>query len=378
MDNEGNYWVGNSTELKSLEKMTEKYACVDFPVLIRGERGSGKLLAARSIHLLSHRRHQQFVQSCCLQWDEEQVDNISQKLYEEAQGGTLFLRNINALSGKSISKLRHYWEREYIAQQIPVRIICSISDDNDDSSIKNSIAPWLIVVLPTLHDRVTDVRPLTEMFLEKYSVINNINLDHDAWLLIENHRWKDNVKGLEKAIALLSVMAETNAVTADVLSELIPDIKNAVVSYDKVSEDCITPSNIENNQGLDSENNVQKLICDLSEKKQPVLPCQHPALIKSLLYISKNYRDRLSLEKVANISYVSSSHLSYLYRKHLDISFKQLLLNMRIHRSKEYLKDSSTKPVTWISNEVGFHDLSHFEKTFKRIVGVSPLYYRNN
>lgn len=378
MDNDESYWVGNSSELKRLEKITEKYACVDFPVLIRGERGSGKILAARSIHSRSHRRHNKFIQSCCLQWDEAESENLAQKLYHEAQDGTLFLRNINALPEKALCKLQHYWEREYIDQQIPVRIICSISQNHDDRSISNSIAPWLTVQLPTLHERANDVKPLVDMLLEKYSVISKIKLDHDSWRLIENHHWKDNVKGLEKAIALLSVMTDADEITVDILYDLLPVLKSTEVTLaDKLKRDIVTPEdNI--NTPIPEDNDIDKLICDLSDKNMPALPCQHPALIKSLNYLSKNYSCRLSLEKVANISYVSPSHLSYLYRKHLDISFKQLLLNLRIHRSKLFLKDSSIKPVTWISNEVGFHDLSHFEKTFKRIVGMSPLFYRNH
>ncbi len=371
-------WIGNSTELKRLEKQIEKFSCVDFPVMIYGEKGTGKKLAAKSLHMHSNRHSCNFVQSCCMQWDESQAERIAEKLYKEAQGGTLYLQNINALQDRTICKLQHYWEREYIDQQIPVRLVCSISEKFEDTPIHNSTAPWLTIQLPNLSERASDIRPLVSMLLDKYSVINRIDLEQETLEMIENHHWKDNVKGLEKAIALLSVISEENRVNTEALEKVL-------------SMECNTnkknhPDRTHNSLlGSEHKNDIQpektdinKLICDLSENKTPVLACPHPALIKSLVYISNNYGHRLSLEEVAEASYVSPSHLSYLYRKHLDISFKQLLLNLRIQISKEFLKNSCSRTVTWISNEVGFHDLSHFEKTFKRIVGVSPLYYRNH
>lgn len=371
-------WIGNSNELKWLEKQIEKFACVDFPVLIYGEKGTGKKLAAKSLHSHSKRRDHNFVQSCCMQWDESQAERIAERLNKEAQGGTLYLRNINALSDKTILKLQHYWEREYIDQKIPVRLVCSISEKHDDKSIHNSTAPWLTIQLPNLSERAADIRPLISMLLDKYSVINRIDLDQEALRMIESHRWKDNVKGLEKVIALLSVITDDNKTTARALDEVLC-VENAIDSNSNAeqSHNAVLGAG-QKQKALPEKADINKLICDLSENRKPVLPCQHPALIKSLLYISNNYGHRLSLEEVAEASYVSPSHLSYLYRKHLDISFKQLLLNLRIQISKDFLKNSCSRTVTWISNEVGFHDLSHFEKTFKRIVGVSPLYYRNH
>jgi transcriptional regulator with AAA-type ATPase domain len=371
-------WIGNSNELKRLEKQIEKFACVDFPVMIYGEKGTGKKLAAKSLHLRSNRHSCNFVQSCCMQWDEDRAECIAEKLYKEAQGGTLYLRNINALPDKTICKLQHYWEREYIAQQIPVRLVCSISEKYDDTSIHNSTAPWLTIQLPNLTERASDIRPLISMLLDKYSVINRIDLDQDTLQMIENHRWKDNVKGLEKVIALLSVITEDNRITTKALEKVLSmeSNTNSNSGPDKCHNSLLGAE--QKDETLPEKTDINQLICDLSENKTPVLTCQHPALIKSLNYISRNYGHRLSLEEVAEASYVSPSHLSYLYRKHLDISFKQLLLNLRIQISKDFLKNSCSRTVTWISNEVGFHDLSHFEKTFKRIVGVSPLYYRNH
>jgi AraC-like DNA-binding protein len=73
---------------------------------------------------------------------------------------------------------------------------------------------------------------------------------------------------------------------------------------------------------------------------------------------------------------MSSSHLSFLLKRSLGVPFKSLLAAVRIERAKQLLGETNPSSITDISLEVGFGDLSHFERTFKRLVGTNPREYR--
>jgi len=73
---------------------------------------------------------------------------------------------------------------------------------------------------------------------------------------------------------------------------------------------------------------------------------------------------------------MSPSHLSFLLKRSLGVPFKSLLAAVRIERAKQLLSEPNPSSITDISLEVGFGDLSHFERTFKRLVGTNPREYR--
>jgi len=98
-------------------------------------------------------------------------------------------------------------------------------------------------------------------------------------------------------------------------------------------------------------------------------------LLESLSFIEENlYEDDLSLEKVASHIYVSRCHYSRLFQKHFGTGFKQYVMNKRIQRAKILLQRG--EPVTDVCYSVGYNDLTHFGRVFKRLVGVKPSHYR--
>jgi DNA-binding NtrC family response regulator/AraC-like DNA-binding protein len=96
---------------------------------------------------------------------------------------------------------------------------------------------------------------------------------------------------------------------------------------------------------------------------------------RALRFVGNHYTEDISLGRLARESYISSSHLSFLLKRSLGVPFKSLLAAVRIERAQQMLTQSEPS-ITEISLEVGFGDLSHFERTFKRIVGVNPREYR--
>lgn len=101
-------------------------------------------------------------------------------------------------------------------------------------------------------------------------------------------------------------------------------------------------------------------------------------IVKNALhYIEENYTQKLTLCEVAEKTYVSQWHLSKLLNRHTGQSFSDILNHVRIEHAKELLKDPSLR-IGDISEQVGFLDLAHFSRVFKKQEGVSANEYRNN
>lgn len=98
-------------------------------------------------------------------------------------------------------------------------------------------------------------------------------------------------------------------------------------------------------------------------------------LEKSLPYIEKHlFEEDLTLQKVASNAFVSTCHFSRLFQKHIGTGFKEYVINKRINRAKILLENG--EPVTSVCYSVGYNDLTHFARIFKRIVGVNPSVYK--
>lgn len=93
-------------------------------------------------------------------------------------------------------------------------------------------------------------------------------------------------------------------------------------------------------------------------------------------YIRENSREKLRLADVADQVYVSQWHLSKLLNKHTGKTFSDLLNGARMDRSKELLKDPSLR-ICDVAEMVGFQDLAHFSRVFKKLEGMSAGEYRN-
>ncbi|MUK39195.1 helix-turn-helix domain-containing protein [Aliivibrio fischeri] len=117
---------------------------------------------------------------------------------------------------------------------------------------------------------------------------------------------------------------------------------------------------------LSSEENIEKL------------KTYHSSLYLAISYINKNYSDDITLEDVAKASYVSSSHLSYLFRTKLNTKFKKVLIILRLNKAKELIINDPRLTLTNIAIQVGFYDLSHFGKVYRKYEGVNVGEIRKN
>lgn len=93
-------------------------------------------------------------------------------------------------------------------------------------------------------------------------------------------------------------------------------------------------------------------------------------------FIREHYREKLTLQTVADSCYVSQWHLSKLLSKHVGKNFYDILNEVRIAEAKRLLKDSSLR-IGNIGEMVGYNDSAHFARTFKKLTGQSAAEYRN-
>lgn len=100
-------------------------------------------------------------------------------------------------------------------------------------------------------------------------------------------------------------------------------------------------------------------------------------IVKNALeYIRENSREKLRLSDVAEQVYVSQWHLSKLLNRHTGKTFSDILNGARMDQSKELLKDPSLR-ICDVAEQVGFQDLAHFSRVFKKMEGMSAGEYRN-
>lgn len=98
---------------------------------------------------------------------------------------------------------------------------------------------------------------------------------------------------------------------------------------------------------------------------------------KALEYMRKNYRQKVTLTDVAESVFVSQWHLSKLLNHHTGQSFSELLNHIRVEEAKKHLEDPALR-VSDVAEQVGFTDVAHFSRVFKKITGISANEYRNH
>lgn len=93
-------------------------------------------------------------------------------------------------------------------------------------------------------------------------------------------------------------------------------------------------------------------------------------------YIEQNYSHKITLCEVAEKTYVSQWHLSKLLNRTIGQNFSEILNNIRIKEAQKLLREPSLR-IGDIAEKVGFVDMAHFSRVFKKNMGISANEYRN-
>ena len=97
---------------------------------------------------------------------------------------------------------------------------------------------------------------------------------------------------------------------------------------------------------------------------------------KALEYMRKNYRHKVTLTDVTDSIFVSQWHLSKLLNSHTGQSFSELMNSIRVEEAKKLLEDPALR-VGDVAEQVGFVDMAHFSRVFKKVTGISANEFRN-
>ncbi len=101
------------------------------------------------------------------------------------------------------------------------------------------------------------------------------------------------------------------------------------------------------------------------------------AVRRCIAYIEKNYADKVTLERLGEISGYSDLHTMRLFKHDTGRTPHEWLTEIRVNRAKELLSDGD-KNIEEIASACGFGSESHFKILFKRITGITPGVYRKN
>ncbi|KMQ67584.1 AraC family transcriptional regulator [Chryseobacterium sp. FH2] len=92
-------------------------------------------------------------------------------------------------------------------------------------------------------------------------------------------------------------------------------------------------------------------------------------------YIKKNLHQKLSIDSIAKLAYVSKSNFFKMFRDELGTSPNEFILQERINRAKELLANQNSIKET--AYQTGFSDANYFTRVFKQLVGVTPKSYQD-
>ena len=245
--------IGKSRPMQEIYILIEKVASTDSTVLITGDSGTGKEMAARAIHLQGARREHAFVSINCAALPENLLESelfghvrgsftgaVSDKkgMFELAQRGTLFLDEVGEMSPwTQVKLLRALQERKVRrvggADEIPVdvRIIAATNQDLkkriQEGKFREELFYRLNVIsidMPPLRKRVEDIPILIAHFLQKYCDKMGKKpkrFTPDVVGLLEGYAWPGNIRELENVIERIVAIEDRETVTAACLPQEI-------------------------------------------------------------------------------------------------------------------------------------------------------------
>lgn len=236
--------IGQSPAFLGMRQRIEKYARYEAPVLIEGETGTGKELAARAIHYLGARRDKPFVPVNCGALPELLIENElfghrkgaftdartdQPGLIAHAHGGTLFLDEIDALSPKAqVTLLRFLQDQHYRPlgerreQSADVRLIAASNANLTTLAERGQFRLDLLyrlkilhLELPPLRHRKGDPEVLAHHFVrlsaERYAKPRKpFHPDTLTWF--DYYAWPGNVRELENVVYRAFLLAEEPAI----------------------------------------------------------------------------------------------------------------------------------------------------------------------
>lgn len=257
-------FIGESLPIQKVFSMIEKVAPTDANVLVLGENGTGKELAARALHRNSERKREVFINV--------DLGSISETLFESelfghvrgaftdakedkpgrfelASGGTLFLDEIGNLSLPLQAKLLTVLQQRTVrrvgsGKEIPIdiRLVCATNmplyDMVQEGTFRQDLLYRINTVelkMPALAERKDDMDLLVKYFMDIYGKKYKkpkMRIDQNTIAKLKRYHWPGNIRELQHAIERAMILADGNKLTPD--DFLLQTTKSASAGEDDI------------------------------------------------------------------------------------------------------------------------------------------------
>jgi two-component system, NtrC family, response regulator len=286
--------IGSDLKRRGLFGKIRTIASSNIPVLIEGEGGTGKKLAARTIHEMSTRANKPFIIVNCNSMSEDLSESQllghekgaftgavteNKGLIEMANQGTIVFDEVDALTHKAQALLLQYLENETIKRlggnkqiYVDARVIAT-SDKDLKVAVKEGcfrddlyfhISSVTLSMIP-LRERLNDILILANFFLQKYAKQNQkrLRFSSQAIGVLLHHMWFGNVTELEHRIKGAVVMANGRKINPEDLGFENPLRKDEYAGMTLKEAREQAERNIINHVLIKYANNISKAATEL-------------------------------------------------------------------------------------------------------------------
>ena len=234
----GSSIIGETKEIEGIREMIEKVAPSDARVLVTGENGTGKELVARSLHDLSDRKGNPFIEVNCAAIPSELIESelfghekgaftsaVKQKKgkFELASGGTLFLDEIGDMSASAQAKVLRALQENVIQRvggekdiKVNARVVAATNKDLrkeiDEGNFREDLYHRLAVILihvPSLNQRRDDIPLLADHFMTMVCAEHGVSRKSFAPKALEELQkidWTGNIRELRNIVERLIIL----------------------------------------------------------------------------------------------------------------------------------------------------------------------------
>ncbi len=249
--------IGESAAVNLLWEQIRRAAPTNATVLITGENGTGKELAAKMIHLLSRRNTRPIIEVNCAAIPEELIESElfghekgaftgahekRKGKFDMANGGTLFLDEIGDMSNRTQAKILRIIQEQIFERvggqrsiEVDVRIVAATNKDlqkeielgtfRQDLYYRLNVIP---IYVPPLRERLEDLELLVEHFAAEIageSALGKKRIDPRIYAILKSYAWPGNIRELRNFIERLMIMTPGNVISPD---DLPADFRNLV------------------------------------------------------------------------------------------------------------------------------------------------------
>ncbi len=255
--------IGQSKAFSNILNTIERVSKSDARVLITGENGTGKELAAREIHRQGVRNEQPFVEVNCAAIPNELIEselfghekgaftgaqNKRIGKFEAANNGTLFLDEIGDMSLQAQAKVLRAIEDGKIERvggnskiEVDVRIIAATNKDLqkeiDDGNFREDLYHRVNVIpltIPPLRERRDDIPLLIDHFVSSICKKNNfpiVKFDNSAIRVLTEMHWSGNIRELKNIMERIIIMVPKTEISANDISTFIPNVTSKTEDF---------------------------------------------------------------------------------------------------------------------------------------------------